>query len=206
MKSKRVSRGFESIDHGCLIPRYLLKLWRFTGVLASLLACCTIAVSIYFNPWFNFFKHAFSDLGGPRAHLPWLFNLGLVTTGAIACIYSLYLAYVGRGKLDVFCSALLFTAGIFLALIGIFPTPSRYHVFVSTWFFVQMWLSLMSYAINFGVKKELRTFTLLLAVSVAGPAAAIAIEHLVKWPSTASIEAYGIALINMGVITLTMKY
>jgi hypothetical membrane protein len=56
-------------------------------------------------------------------------------------LLSLYIAYESKRKLVVFSSALLFTAGIFLALIGVFPSGTRPHVFVSTRLFIQVWLS-----------------------------------------------------------------
>ena len=94
------------------------------------------------NPWFSFRRRALSDLGDARSATdPWMYNTGLIVVAAVLRIYSLYIAYESKRKLVVFSSALLFTAGIFLALVGVFPSGTRPHVFVSTWLFIQVWLS-----------------------------------------------------------------
>ncbi|MEM4984919.1 MAG: DUF998 domain-containing protein, partial [Sulfolobales archaeon] len=59
-------------------------LWRLTGLIAVFSAWTTIFLSVSKNPWFNVFKHALSDLGGPRAVDPWIYNVGLIVTGALA--------------------------------------------------------------------------------------------------------------------------
>lgn len=176
--------------------------WRFTGVAAAVLAWIVIALASSRNPWFDVFRHALSDLGGPRASDPWVYNVGLMLVGALTCVYALYLTYASNTKVLTFASALVFVAGIFLALIGAFPSGTRPHVFVSTWFFVQMWMAMVAAAVDFLARGELGPGGLLLALSAVGPVGAL----LVRWPSVALLEIYGIVIIDALVVLLTLKY
>ncbi len=120
----------------------LLKLWGLTGLISLAVALTTIFLCWYLNPWFDFWRDAFSDFGVSRACCPWLYNYGLIASAFFLSIYSLFILRVSRRKLESFSSGLLFTASIFLALIGVFPGGTRPHTFVSTWFFVQAFMSL----------------------------------------------------------------
>jgi len=188
------------------LGRALLNLWRLAGILASVIAWLTIAVSAYLNPWFSIWRHAFSDLGAPRANMPWVYNAGLVVSGVLACLFSLYLLYVARSKVEAFSSSLLFVAGIFLALIGVFPSSTRPHTFVSTWFFVQMWLSFISFSVASHVTRRRGLRNSLAVVGVLGPLGALLVELLWGWPSIALLEAYGVIVVNLGVVHLTLEY
>jgi len=178
------------------------QLWRFTGLVAIILTWIVIVASVYQNPWFNVFKHALSDLGAPKANLPWIYNIGLVIVGSIICIYSLYLAYIAINKLYVFSFALMFIAGIFLALIGLFPSSTKPHGFVSLWFFVQIWLSLVSTAISMIKDRKIIYSLIMWIIVVIGPLGAI----LIKWPSVAILEIYGVILIDIYVAILTINF
>lgn len=157
------------------------------------------------NPWFDVFRYALSDLGGPRAIDPWIYNYGLILVGAITCIYSLYLARVASNKAAVYASAFMLIAGIFLALIGMFPSDTKPHIFISTWFFVQMWLALLASAIDAMIAEDLARGAMLLVLGIAGPAGAALIDKLVGWPSVALLEIYGV-IIDAYVVLLTKKY
>jgi len=188
------------------LGRTLLLLWRLTGILASVTAWLTIVASASINPWFNLWEHAFSDLGAPKARLPWVYNVGLMVSGLLACCFSLYLLYVARAKLEVFSSSLLFVAGIFLSLIGVFPSSTRPHTFVSTWFFIQVWLSFLGFSVASYVTRRKVLSVSMTVLSVLGPLGALLVELLRGWPSVALLEAYGIIIINMGVLLLTLEY
>lgn len=64
-----------------------LKILRTVLLMLGPLSFLVFLVAVYFaasyNPWWNFFKGAFSDLGSPRATNPWIFNIGLMTMGTI---------------------------------------------------------------------------------------------------------------------------
>lgn len=169
---------------------------------AAIVAWLVILLSVTRNPWFDFFKHALSDLGGPKALDPWVYNVGLIVTGIITSTYATYLTYTSKSKTAVYASAFIFIAGVFLTLIGIFPSGTRPHTFVSSWFFVQMWMALLVSSIDFLVRRKLLPGMVLLILSLAGPLGAL----LIKWPSVALLEIYGVILIDLYVVVLTTQY
>ncbi|MCG2879960.1 MAG: DUF998 domain-containing protein [Vulcanisaeta sp.] len=172
---------------------------RYSGIIAVILAWVVIAVSISVNPWFVFTKNAFSDLGGPYATDPWIYNYGLIITSVFVDLYSINLLLTSRNKVESFASAFVFVAGLFLALIGIYHAGTRPHVFVSTWFFVQMDMALIALGIGslMGGDRGLGLFSLLLGVLAPIPAL------LIPWPSAATEEAYGIVIIDIWVVIRT---
>jgi len=159
-----------------------------------------IAISISANPWFVFTRNAFSDLGGPHATNPWIYNYGLVITSIFVDLYSIELLLISRNKIESFASAFVFIAGIFLALIGIYHEGTEPHVFVSTWFFIQMDMALITWGMGSLITKDksFGLFTLLLGII------APIIALLVPWPSAATEEAYGILIIDIWVVTTTL--
>lgn len=183
----------------------MLSLWRFVGVIAIALAWIIIAISSALNPWFSISKHALSDLGGPKAENPWIYNYGLIVVGVLTCTYSLYLGYKAKEIAHIYASAFIFIAGIFLALIGVFPSSTRPHTFVSTWFFVQMWMAMMASAIGF-VRSEKALGTALLTLTIVAPLVASLVEASIGWPSVAILEIYGIIILDIYVITLTLRF
>lgn len=183
----------------------LRTLWRLCGVAAAVLAWIVIALAISANPWFDVFKHALSDLGGPSANMPQVYNFGLIATGIAICTYSLYIAYASKARVLIFASSLLFTAGIFLMLIGVFPSGTEPHTFVSTWFFIQMLLALVAIALGMTLTRSFYHAIALWIISTLGPVIAILIETLVGWPSVALLEIYGIVLIDIAVLIITTK-
>jgi hypothetical membrane protein len=186
------------------VLRRLEVIWRYSWLLGFALFWVFLALSISRNPWFDLWRHALSDLGDARmAADPWVYNAGLVVVGAILCAYSLYVAYVSRGRLAVFSSALLFTAGLFLALIGVFPSGTRPHTFVSTWFFVQVWLSSIPLLVDSVRSGRTAYVASMASVSILAPAVAYAVEALVGWPSVAVLELYGAVVVGLYLAAVT---
>ncbi len=180
---------------------WMLRLLRYMGLAAAVLAWIVIAVSISVNPWFDLFEHALSDLGGPQASSPWIYNLGLIAVALVVLIYSIYLVYVSTNKMEVAGSAFLVIAAIFLALIGVFPAGTRPHTFVSTWFFIQMDLAIASWGIGLILRKDRsakHVGYLFTALAIASPIIALAID----WPSVAIQEVFGIIVIDLWVVLM----
>ncbi|MCS7112240.1 MAG: DUF998 domain-containing protein [Ignisphaera sp.] len=184
------------------INQILRCVWRFLGIAAAISAWLTILLSILQNQWFDLYKHALSDLGDPKANKPWIYNGGLIIVGAMTCVYSFYIVYRSSNKGHAFASALIFTAGVFLALIGIYPSGTRPHTFVSTWFFVQMWLATIATMIAMIMDRNTIYAIIPGIVAVAGPLGAV----FIRWPSIALLEIFGILLIDVYIIVLTLYF
>ncbi len=172
----------------------------YTGVIAAVLAWLFIVISISVNPWFVFTRNAFSDLGGPYATDPWIYNYGLITTSVFVDLYSINLLLISRNKIEDFASAFVFIAGLFLALIGIYHAGTRPHVFVSTWFFTQMDMALITWGgVGSLIARDRRLGLFSLLLGVIAPAIAL----IIPWPSAATEEAYGIVVIDLWVSVIT---
>lgn len=177
------------------------------GVAAAVTAWLVIASSWLLNrDWFTFTRDAFSDLGGPGARYPWVYNVGLIIVGVMVVLLTPCPYRLAGHKLEVFGSGLLFTAGLFLALLGVYPAGTRPHVFISTWFFIQMDMALI--ALSLGAFKATGDRLALLAAlaSIAGFPVYLAVEAAAGWPSAAASEAYGIAVIDVAVALFTVNY
>lgn len=156
---------------------------------------------IYINPWFVFTEHAFSDLGAPSANSPWLYNYGMVSIGILIIFYSIYLMYLSQNRLMTVGAAYSSIAGIFLMLVGLFPSGTRPHVFVSTYFFLQFDWAIIIWSLGaYRVDKNLLNLSALL-VGLAAPF----IGFLFPWPSAATVEAFGILVIDYWVIVSFLK-
>jgi len=170
----------------------LIFLLRNSGLIAAAGFWIIVAVCWAQNPWFDVFRHAFSDFGSSRASNPWIYNVGLIVLGVLVSLYSLYIVSASLNKIEAFGAGLMFTAGLFLALIGIFPAGTRPHNFVSTWFFVQFFLSCIPIGVGLYMRGLRAYATALLLLIPLGVAGAVVIDILVGWPSAALLEAYGV--------------
>jgi len=173
---------------------------KYSGIVAAILAWLIIIASVSINPWFVFTKNAFSDLGGPAATDPWLYNYGLIAVAIFTFMYGAYLAAINEEKIEVIGSSFVMVASIFLALIGIFHEGTYPHVFVSTWFFVQFDIAILIYGIGLLNRMKKLGISMILLFLVATLVAVV-----VPWPSAATIEAWGISAIDVWVIISYMS-
>ncbi|BFI77025.1 DUF998 domain-containing protein [Sulfurisphaera ohwakuensis] len=172
-----------------------MRILKYTGFISAILAWIIIFASISLNPWFNFTKNAFSDLGGPLAKDPWLYNYGLIVVSLFAFLYAIFLAEVNENKILIIASAFVMVAAIFLALIGIYHEGTYPHVFVSTWFFIQFDIAILTYGIGLlTARRKLGIYMIILFII------ANVVAGVIKWPSSATIEAWGISIIDIWVI------
>jgi len=164
---------------------------RFSGVLSILSFCVFTSASIHRNSWFRFSRNAFSDLGCPRAYDPWIYNYGLVVTAILLGFFSVYLVYYSKSRLEIVGSSYISVSSIFLALIGVFHCGTKPHGFVSTYFFVQIFLGILIFGIGlFRRNKTLSlSFIVIFLSSIFG--------LFIKWSSAAEIEAYEIFLLGI---------
>ncbi|MEB3780016.1 MAG: DUF998 domain-containing protein [Desulfurococcales archaeon] len=175
------------------------------GIIAAVFAWVVIGVSWSLNPWFDFFKHAFSDLGTKQANMPWVYNYGLIATGVLIILYSICTYRYATNKMEAVGSGFLFIAGIFLALIGVYPGGTRPHVFVSTWFFVQMDMAIIAMGLGLLMRAIWRVGLAITLLGLMAFPVYVVVDYLVGWPSVAVGEAYGIIVIDIAVLLLVYE-
>ena len=186
------------------------RYWRkicLTGPVAVILAWIIILSSWYFNKsWFIFTRDAFSDFGGSTSCCPGLYNYGLELVGVTIILFSICLYKASRDKLEVVGASYIGLSGIFLALIGYYHAGTRPHGFVSTWFFIQMDLGLFFQSLGlYRMTGSWESYSSLWT-SIAAFPIAIIIGITLGWPSAAVLEAYGIIVIDVIVILITIAY
>lgn len=163
-----------------------VKRLAWSGFIGGIVYWLFVFWSISQNPWFSFWKNALSGLGGASANAPWIYNVGLVVTSMFVALFSAYLIFIAHNKIQTVGGAYISVSAIFLALIGIFHEGTYPHVFVSTYFFIQFFLGALIYGIGSrGTLGIGAVFLFILAI----------VGTLVKWPSTAILEAYEIILV-----------
>lgn len=174
------------------------KIFRLTGVMIAILAWIIIFISIAQNPWFVFINHAFSDLGGPQANRPWIFNYGLMLLSILSSLYSFSLIKDATNKIETVGGTFMLIASVFLALIGIYPSGTNPHTFVSIGFFIQSDLVIIAWGIGLLFRGLKRLGTLFSVIGILGPLVAL----IVQWPSIAILETFSILIIDLWVILM----
>jgi len=174
---------------------------RVLGLVSGISGWMVILVSIQRNPWFVFTEHAFSDLGGHMATDAWLFSNGMILTGLMIVLYSVYLVHESFNKPTTVGAAFLMISGVFLTLIGVFPSGTQHHYFVSVWFFTQSDLSILAWGMGLIGGKKDGLGKLFVTLGILGPLLAV----IVPWPSTAVVEAFGILIMSIWV-ALMFRY
>ena len=173
---------------------------RVLGLVSGISGWLVILASIQRNPWFVFTEHAFSDLGGPEATDAWLFSNGMILTGLVIILYGVYLVHVSFNKPTTVGAAFLLITGGFLTLIGVFPSGTEPHFFVSVGFFTMSDLSILAWGMGLIGGNRDGLGKLFVALGVLGPLLAV----FVPWPSIAVVEAFGILIMNMWVALMFM--
>jgi len=190
------------------VPRVnvLSRILLATGPIGVVSAWLVIGAAWLVNDdWFVFTEHAFSDLGGPEARSPWIYNYGLIAAGALLSLFGLGVYMRAGSKLGAAAAAYIILAGVFLALIGVFPSGTRPHAFVSLWFFIQADLGLtLGGAAAYLEGRSIGVAAAILA-ALGFPLAGI-IEALIGWPSVAVLEAYGVIVVDACILALTLAY
>jgi hypothetical membrane protein len=168
--------------------------WRwikYSGIMASIIFWAFTLISISINRWFDFYRDAFSDLGGPRANNAWIYNMGLIISSVFLELMSIHMIYLSRSRVGVVAGSYLSIAGMFLALIAVYPAGTRPHVFISTWFFIQAFLAVLLYGIS-RLRDDMifsASILILFTLALLGP--------ILRWPSAASLETYEIILLTI---------
>jgi hypothetical membrane protein len=176
----------------------MFKNFKYFGVASGLSGWVVILTAISRNSWFVFTENALSDLGGPLASASWIFNKGLMFTGLLIICYSFYLVSISDNKPSTVGGCFLLITGVFLVLIGVFPSGTPHHYFVSVWFFTQADLSIIATGIGLAQTVNKRYGLVFLGLGLVGPI----IAYVVDWPSIAVLEVYGIIIMNIWVILM----
>ncbi len=177
------------------------------GPVAVVVAWAIIGLSWYLNSsWFVFTRDAYSDFGGSQSCCPNLYNYGLIFVGFLLILYGLIIWKIGVNKLEVTGGAFMVLAGIFLALIGIYPSGTRPHTFVSTWFFIQADIALIPLLAGLWLRVRSPISGAVFWAELLAFPVAIAIAILIGWSSAAVIETYGIIIIDIGVLAAYIDY
>lgn len=177
----------------------LIRKFRDFELIALIGGWLVILVSISRNSWFVFTENAFSDLGGPLARDPWIFNYGLILNGFLIILYGVYLVKVSFNKMSSIGGGSMIITGMVLILIGLYPEGTGLHYFVSIWFFTQADITILTWGLALIDKPDWRKRAILfLLLSTIGPI----IAWVIPWPSIAVAEAYGIGIMNIWVILM----
>lgn len=182
-------------------PRILICM----GLVAIAFAWVVIGASWILNPWFVFTEDAFSDFGGPESCCPELYNYGLMVAGMLIVLYGLAICIVADEKLEVAGGSYVILAGVFLALIGVFPSGTKPHTFVSSWFFIQMYMAFMVLGVGMH-RRGLKYGREIAAISALSIPIAVILELIWGWPSAAVLETYGVIIIDICVILASITY
>jgi len=173
-------------------------LLKYSGIIAAIVAWAVIFICISLNPWFVFTEHAFSDLGASNANMPLIYNYGLILTGLIMLLYSAYQIEKARNNLEAVGGGFTFISGLFLMLIGLFPSGTRPHTFVSTWFFLQADMAILAWGLGLLKRRERGYGYIFVVMGIVSPL----IGFLIDWPSAATVEAFGIVVIDIWVLLM----
>jgi hypothetical membrane protein len=130
--------------------------WYYLGPFLAVYAWAVILVSAWVNsPWWVWTGSALSFLGSPGATDPWIYDyVGMVPVGILVAVFSLYLFQASRNRVQKLGSAFLFLGGVLLVLVGIFhetnggPGYENLHVLFSGWFFLQLFLTALTWGIG----------------------------------------------------------
>ena len=170
----------------------LFKKLLWSGAVASIYIWIIIFVCYKLNPSFVFTQGALSQFGAPTANYPFVYNIfGMIITGVLLMIFSVSLVGLSKNKLETVGSSFLFVSSIFLMLIGVFFAGTRPHVFVSTYFYYQTDLAIIAFGLG-SILHDKAEGIISLTIGLSAPI----IAFIVKWPSSATLEAFGIVCIE----------
>ncbi|MEX2689611.1 MAG: DUF998 domain-containing protein, partial [Candidatus Njordarchaeum guaymaensis] len=96
------------------------------GILFPIIAYSSILFAISRASWFSWYLNALSDLGVYPASST-IFNLGLITSGFMYCIFSIYLINQYKNYLWRIGVLLLILNATSLMLVGVFPENVKFY-------------------------------------------------------------------------------
>ena len=141
-----------------------------------------------------------------QANASYIYIYGLVMLGVMLFLFSLWLASRAEDKLGLIGASWLMIASIFLSLIGIYPSGTRPHTFISSWFFIHSWLSMIPFLIQGFLSKNKKDVIVFSSLFILSLLIAYIVEIFVGWPSVAVLEAFGVVVIDFYILYLYIKF
>ncbi len=169
------------------------KLTCYSGLISYVMGIGTIGAAVIINPWFNVWTDALSDMGRVGLSTAWVFNTGLMAAAIVGMTYVACLLKVFKNSLTHLAAGVYLVAAANLFLIGAFPEGTKPHWTVSYEFFFLMFFTYLLNAPALwleGLRKHAFINLTLFVVGLGGSA-------IIKWPSTATLELYNIALMGI---------
>ncbi|RAK52492.1 acyltransferase family protein [Phenylobacterium deserti] len=137
------------------------------GMIAPLLAFATTLLAVAAYPDFNHARQYLSELGGASAHLPIIFNAGVLAAGLMAalagCGFGLALIALSRAHISGALTGVVFVlAGCGLAVAAIYPWPDPRHLAINLALGIQLAPLLLLWGLR--AQPELGRLKLFLAI------------------------------------------
>jgi len=133
-------------DYGSEKDSEAKRVYALLGIVGPFLAYFFVGISISLAPWFNWSKHALSDLGHAlRSESALYYNFGLAAAGLLIAIYAVT-SLMSRAKYAGLCLA---ASAFSLQLVAVFDEIyGEAHLLVSEIFFILLLLSSLIYAVE----------------------------------------------------------
>jgi hypothetical membrane protein len=176
----------------------------YIGVFAGFYVWVVILCCALTSSWWVFTQSSFSAFGTSSAYggsdtQPWIYNdAGMIPTGLMLMLFSLALTAYSKNKVQVMGSSFFFMAGAFLVLVGVYHGGTKPHDFVSEWFFIMAFISIITWGIGLLLGGGRRYGFAIVALAILS----IMIAAVVNWPSVATAEAFGVAAIDVWLVLM----
>jgi glucan biosynthesis protein C len=113
------------------------------GVAAPALALLSVVLAMAAYPGFDQARQYLSELGGAKASLPMIFNMGVLVSGVMAALagagFGLALMALGRARIVGGLTAIVFAlAGYGLMIAAIYPWPDPRHLAINLGLGIQL--------------------------------------------------------------------
>jgi glucan biosynthesis protein C len=113
------------------------------GVAAPILAFVAVLVAVLAYPGFDHARQYLSDLGGPKARYPMIFNLAILVTGfgslAAGAGFGLAILALGGARIAAGLTALSFAmAGYGMVMASLYPWPDPRHLAINLGLGIQL--------------------------------------------------------------------
>lgn len=150
------------------IPKISKNISGLCGFLTPFLAFGIIFLSISLHPWFSWADKALSDLGAIQTSYNYVYNIGMVLTGILGCVFALNLPTLMNWRVgDI--GVVFFGLGMgALILVGVFPLGTPPHSIVSIGFFSLSTLGMIIIGIDQVISSDWIWGSLILSLVILG--------------------------------------